>query len=181
MKSIKITLISTLIVFIPYALFNLGIVFEVAKMQPIGFIDVPYSIALSGHRVDIATVFDKEDVEASNWFADYINTSGESYKVFGDTHVARLLSEYLGWFVLKGLKGELYVVGNIRTFEYLREEDSGYIFLSKRNLETGEIAQQAEYASRRTIAIGDCVILQSKIENGNIIFNNGAEIIRIIK
>ncbi len=55
---------STLVLFIPYCVFNLGIVFELAKCQSLGYVDIPYSVAFSGQRVDVASVFDKEDVEA---------------------------------------------------------------------------------------------------------------------
>jgi uncharacterized membrane protein len=156
---------------IPYAVFNLGIVYELAKMENVGFIDVPYSIALSGHRVDVSTVYDEEDVVAIDWLK--ANIDDESI-IYSDTHGVRLLIQKFG--VLMNADGTLKA-GRIRPFEYY--QGSGYIFLRKLNVDRDIITVQGEYGSRLSYPIND--ELQSVIDNGQVVFDNGARIIKVVE
>lgn len=182
LNSSKVVACSVLVLLVPYAMFNQGVVFELAKMTPSGFVDVPYSVALSGWRVDIATVFEKEDIEALDWLEAYIKETGDDKLLWGDTHVARLMAQRFGWSMPRGVSNELYIAGNIRSLEYLYlydKNDSGYIFLSKRNVETNMITYQAEYASRKSYNINDLPLLKEKLAKGKVLFDNGARIVEV--
>ena len=166
------SLFSALIVFIPYFIFNSGVVFELAKMKPVGFIDVPYSIALSSSRVDIATVFDKEDVEAAVW----LKQLGDSKTMYGDAHGTKLLIQYFG---VKMVESTRSLMGDIQVLNKIGTESDGYIFLRKWNLDTNQITIPGDYGSRISYDLDEMEVLKEKIEGGTVIFDNGARIILI--
>ena len=168
----KMALFSTLVLFVPYAVFNLGVVFEVAKLKPVGFIDVPYSIALSGNRVDIASVFTVEDVEAMDWLKERYLAGGSNESIYADTHGGNLLVQRLGDYM---------TVGDFKYLWEMTDSDVGYIFLRKLNVDNSELTTYGDYASRQSHSIDDYDIAKQKIENGEVIFDNGARVIEVSK
>lgn len=164
----RIFLVSTLILLIPYYIFNSGMVFEIAKMKPVGFIDVPYSISMSYHRVDIASVFDKQDVEAMDWM------KGQFFKdkqiIYADTHGANLMVQRIGMNV---------EVGQFKYLWQMSADDKGYIFLRKWNVDNGMLTAYGDYGTRQSYGIDDYSIVEDKIKNGIIIFDNGARVILV--
>ncbi len=172
-KSNKMTIVSTLVLLIPYVVFNSGLVFEVAKMEMEGFIDVPYSVALSGDRVDLATVFDREDVEAVDW----LKSTNDSYvAMYSDAHGIKLLIQKFG---LVRNSVDTLRLGKIRTLKDIGLDDEGYIFLRKRNVEENMVTDQGEYGSRISYSIDGLDVLKQKINNGIVVFDNGARIIKV--
>jgi uncharacterized membrane protein len=162
------TAVCSLVILVPYLIFNSGIVFEVAKLEPNNYIDVPYSIPLSANRVDIASVFTNEDVEAMDWLkARYLD---DRSTIFTDTHGGNLMVQRIGMEVQNG------------DFKYLwqiNENDTGYIFLRKWNVENKKITLYGSYGTRESHDISKYPILESKIKNGQVIFDNGAKVIEI--
>ncbi len=171
----KLVVISTLVLFIPYFAFNFGIVFELAKCQPVGFIDVPYSIGLSGHRVDIASIFEKEDVEAVDWLKEYMFKTNDSRIVYSDTHGVQLLGQRMTYVVDRANP----TTGSLSFMKWMDGESIGYIFLRKRTVDTGMVTYASEYASRQSYRLDESKIVKEKLETGTVIFDNGARIIRI--
>ena len=171
----KLVIISTLVILVPYFVFNSGIVYELAKSQPVGFIDVPYSIALSGHRVDIASIFEKEDIEALDWFEEY---KTDKELVFADVHGLKLLIQRFGLYRYGDIQsGRYYLTGTVREAKYMNEDDTGYIFLRKWNVDNNLMTYNAEYASRLSYPIDELELVKEKIERGRVIFDNGAKIL----
>lgn len=162
------TVICSLILLVPYFIFNSGIVFELAKLEPKSFIDVPYSIPLSANRVDISSVFTNEDVEAMDYLKDIF--AEDKNMIFTDTHGGNLMVQRIGMEVQTG------------DFKYLwqiSENDIGYIFLRKWNVKNEEITLYGSYGTRESYEISKYPILESKIKNGQVVFDNGAKVIKI--
>ncbi len=100
-----------------YFLFTSGVVFEVSHSIMAGAIDLPYSLALSGKRLNIVGVFNKDDVACAKWLVK--NKADVS-----------LMSDYNGSALLMGLvhKANQYLVPS--------KEDAGYyLFLTSWNVE----------------------------------------------
>lgn len=62
--------VSVLALLIPYMLFTTGVVFEVAKETDVSRVNMPYSIPLSNHRVDLVGAFSDNDIAVRDWIAD---------------------------------------------------------------------------------------------------------------
>ena len=178
----KLVICSTLILLIPYLIFNSGTVYEVAKLGQAGFIDVPYSIALSGQRVDITTVFDKEDIEAVDWLKALVDETDDTRVLYGDNHGAKLLCQYFG-FTRHGLldTGDITFVGYVRSLEYINPNDGGYIFLRKLNVDNNMLTYMGGYASSVSYGMDEDRVQKARerIESGTIVFDNGARIILV--
>jgi uncharacterized membrane protein len=169
----KIVLISTLVIFIPYFAFNSGIVFELAKLQPKGFIDVPYSLSLSGERVDLAGLFDKEDTLAVDWLKDNLN----GLPVYADANGVKLLIQRMGITMDMDLGTSL--AGTIRLLEKMKQDGQGYIFLRKLNVDRQMFTFQGEYASRRSYSFDELDMIIKKMVNGQLVYDNGARIYKV--
>jgi uncharacterized membrane protein len=169
----KIVLISTLVIFIPYFMFNSGIVFEVAKLQPKGFIDVPYSLSLSGERVDLAGFFDKDDTLAVDWLKDNMG----DLPVYADANGVKLLIQRMGITMDMDLGTSL--AGTIRLLEKMKADGQGYIFLRKINVDRQMFTFQGEYASRRSYTFDELDMIIKKMANGQLVYDNGARIYKV--
>ncbi len=109
----------TVCLIIPYFLFTSGFIFEITQQTDISRVNMPYSISLSNHRVDMVGVFTSNDMAVRDWAID--NIPGWLY---GDTHTILLVAEkvytvYM-WYLPVALKTGEFKGGN-------------YIFLSERN------------------------------------------------
>ena len=180
----KLVIVSVLILLVPYCVFNLGIPFELDKREPTGHIDIPYSIALSSHRVDIASVFDEEDVEAADWLNDQLAEFINPPTVYTDSHGGRLLLQRFDVVDPTGVYRDMNIEDKYARRRYgilsiIRSQDAGYIFLRKWNVDNNALTGQAEYATRISYSIDDYEILKKKIESGTVVFDNGARVIRV--
>ena len=169
----RFVLWGTLILFIPYYLFNSGIVFEAAKLQPSGFIDVPYSIALSGHRIDLAGIFTKEDVEAVDWLKENIGDG----VVYADANGVKLLIQRMG--IIQDFDLGTSTAGQVRMLEKMKPDAGGYIYMRKWNMDTDTFTFQGEYGSRVRHGIQDLKMIDDKLSKGNMVFDNGARLILV--
>ena len=165
----RLVVCSTLVLLLPYFIFNSGIVFEVAKLKPVDFIDVPYSISLSVHRVDVAGVFTENDVEAMDWLKEQI-TEDTVQVIYIDVHSGNLLVQKLGTSLIG------YSVKNLW---FMEDDDVGYIFLRQWNVENNMLTLYGGYASRQSYSMDDYEVLKDKIENGIVVFDNGAKVILV--
>ncbi len=158
-----------LLVMIPYFIFNSGMVFEFIQGRTTGFIDMPYSIAMSGGRLDINTVFSGQDVAAANWLT---NAAKDDYPVYADVHGVLAFPGY--WGDTTGFYG---TSGNpmIRQLP----ADAGnisppcYIYLRAWNAGNRVITFATAYASRQSTGFADIPGLSQLTGNGKRIYANG--------
>src|SRR4030043_1569545 len=75
------------VILIPYFIFNTGIIFELSRSQTIYFINMPYSIALSSYRLDLNTVFTRQDLTAACFVC---KEAGGDEPVYADHHSSKL-------------------------------------------------------------------------------------------
>jgi len=87
----KAVTIITVGLLLPYFLFTSGFVFEVMKKPDISTINIPYSIALSHQRIDIAGIYTEDDYKALAWVDEH---RGDA-RVFTDIHGAILMLEWV--------------------------------------------------------------------------------------
>jgi len=151
----------TIAVLIPYFLFTSGFVFEVTKDKTHDVINEPYSIALSSYRLDLAAVFNRQDVAGADWLAQKY---AEGYTARADIHGWLLLC---GWPQLSEHRGGL------------AEEEvppNSYIFFRSWNIKeqaitTGSYPPGA--GLRRSVSFDDLPWLVSRIDKSSKIYDNG--------
>ena len=80
-----------LLILVPYFLFTSGIVFEAIRAKSVETTALPYSVALSSHRLDVASVYTKNDKAV----ARYIYTN-DLRPIVSDFRTFSLLEEYWG-------------------------------------------------------------------------------------
>jgi uncharacterized membrane protein len=139
-----------LVVLIPYFIFNSGVVFELSKSQTTYFIDMPYSIALSGYRVDLTTVFTRQDVIAADWLSAVSN-----HRLYADIHGCHLFYNYQ----------EARNTGE--------PESSGCIYLRAWNAQNKVWTVGTAYAARQSSSFDDLLWLSKAIEESDKIYDNG--------
>ena len=169
-KDWKLVLASTMILFIPYFTFNSGAIFELTKSELTdSHIDIPYSLSMSSYRIDLSTRFEKEDIEAIDWFrANHEQLVKNKFMFFADAHGICLFFQRVGY--------EPWVYD---TFRYMSTESKGYMFLRKWNVDNHKITIAPDYAMRVSCDLSAFHVLEDKINNGEVIFDNGARIILI--
>ncbi len=104
---------------IPYFLFTSGAVFELTQQTNINQINMPYSVGLSNHRVDMIGVFTDNDLKVRDWAVE----NNLVINMYADTHSQLILWEtnYTYWRDLRAaLETKAFKTGK-------------YIFLSERN------------------------------------------------
>jgi len=164
--------ISLAIILVPYMMFNSGAVFELIKSTKTDSIDIPFSPAFSGYRLDMTAYFADEDVEAMEWVQDKIS---KEYPLFGDWHSYQLMWQYVGEY------------STTQGIENFCKFNQGYVFLRKWNVENEMLTTGAAYGCRKSIpwleySGGKCSSPMVEILNrGEIVFDNGAMIIRVDK
>jgi len=162
--------IGLIAVLLPYILFNSGAIFELIKSDRIDYIDIPFSPAFSGHRLDMTAYFADEDVEAMEWVQGKIS---KEYPLFGDWHSYQLAWQYLGKYdVTQGI-------------EVFCKYKQGYVFLRKWNVEHEELTTGTSYGCRKSVpwleyGSKPCSSPMADILNrGVVVFDNGAKIIKV--
>jgi len=144
-------------ILIPYFIFNSGAIFELSRNQTTRFIDMPYSIALSSYRLDLNTVFTRQDTTAADW----LSTVG-SRPLRTDIHGCQLFYNYRA----AQNAGEL--------------ASSSYIYLRTWNARTKTWTVGTAYAARQSVSFDDLdnPWLTQALERGDKIYNNdGAQIL----
>jgi uncharacterized membrane protein len=144
---------------IPYFLFTSGFVFEVAKSEVTDVVDIPYSIALSSYRVDIAGVFNRRDGAGADWLVQRLS---DKHIIYADAHSNKLLGDRTE---LRGRR--------IKFPEDMGELPSGsYIYFRTWNVDRREITFWAGIGLRRQVSF-DEIGLTPIIEARNRIYDNG--------
>ena len=154
-------------VMIPYFLFCSGFVFEVAKYEDVGKINIPYSVALSNDRVELVGVYTDNDVAVRDWAVD-----NELQPIYLDVNGMLLFSERMGPFKWRD------------TWAYpptdLEELEGGYIYLRERNNQRREVTYKPNYFNPGESATGmrisytyEEIGLDKVLEEGKIIYRKG--------
>ena len=141
-----------LVVLIPYFIFNSGVIFELSRSQTTNFINMPYSIALSSYRLDLNTVFTKQDITAADWLTA---VATEDYHLYADIHGSQLFYTY--WETRNA--GEL--------------ASSSYIYLRTWNTRNKVWTVGTAYAARQSISFDDLSWLMTALEESDKIYDNG--------
>jgi uncharacterized membrane protein len=151
-------------VLLPYFLFNSGVVFELNRSQPPRLIDIPYSIALSSHRVELTTVSNKQDIAAAKWILAERNTD---LQILADHHV--------GW--LGAQLGAEAIAGEYPLNQYFHitgMPSPSYIYLRSRNISDRTLTFTVSYAARVSVSFDDLPWFTQAIEKSDRIYNNGS-------
>ena len=139
-----------LVVLIPYFIFNSGAVFELSRSRTTHFINMPYSIALSSYRVDVTTVFTRQDVIAADWLSAVSN-----HRLCTDVHGCQLFYTYQ------------------ETQDAGEPASSSCIYLRTWNARNKMWTSGTAYAARQSISFDDLPWLSMAIEESDRIYNNG--------
>jgi len=113
----------TLCILIPYFLFTSGLVFEIAKAEVTG-IEIPYSVALSDHRIDLGGSLEHDDEVVRDWIV-----GKNKFPVYADWYGLLFLEERYGIVVDAAfqLPADLEVC------------EGSYVFLRGRNVREGSV------------------------------------------
>jgi uncharacterized membrane protein len=158
-----------LLVMIPYFIFNSGVVFELSRGRNTGLIDMPYSIALTGRRLDINTVFSGQDLAAANWLT---RMAKDDYPIYADVHGVLAFPGY--WGDTTGFYGT-----SVNPIIHQLPADAGnisppcYIYLRAWNADNRVVTFATAYAARQSIGFADVPGLSFLTENGKRIYANG--------
>lgn len=152
--------VAVLAILIPYFVFNSGVVFELSRSQSTHYIDVPYSIALSSHRVDISSVFAVQDVIIADWLS---GVAEEDHTVYADHH------------------GRQLFIGQVRfpcvVLRYRPGRDEVdlpcYFYLRAWNLQKRTLTFATTYGARQSISFDDMPWLVGTMEKADRIYDNG--------
>lgn len=123
-----------------YFLFASGLVFELTRQKDLTRLDLPYSYALSGYRVDATGISSDNDLRARDWIID-----NKAFPVWSDMWAGYTIYERLGDFNtdFRFILPEYRSLPSTRQTPayYLKSAvaDNGYIFLRERNQATQSI------------------------------------------
>jgi len=174
----------SLAVLIPYFLITSGFIFEVTKHEVIDRIDIPYSIALSSHQIDIGGVFNKQDGAGADWLRPRLNEEDAVY------------ADLFGWLLL-GYESAVAGDPVITEFRLVRISSwrpnifdnrpletpllwglsqvyqDNYLYFRTWNIANQKITYPAEIAGCRRSAGFNETGVNNLIKSGNRIYNNG--------
>lgn len=139
--------IITLGIIIPYFLFTSGFVFEVLKKPDISSIDIPYSIALSSPRIDIAAICTDGDWEALEW----VSKNAQGNVVYADVHGVILMRGKVGLAEGAGIYKEKLSVSYL-PLDLTLVPDDGWVFIREWNAEREEITYKVGVGLRESIS-----------------------------
>lgn len=149
---------------IPYFLFSSGFVFEILQKDDVSKLDIPYSIAMSDHRIDLSATFTANDVEVRDWIA----SSQLPFPLYSDFFAAVFVAEKIGQrpgINHKFTKSPSEMVA-----------PPYYVFLRERNIQDNSVAIWTGVGGRRYSPLADYGVDPNK----NIIYQVGeARVIRI--
>ncbi|UCH51027.1 MAG: DUF2206 domain-containing protein [Chloroflexota bacterium] len=149
-----------LIVLIPYFLFNSGLIFELSRSQTTNFINMPYSIVLSSHRLDLNTVFTAQDLIAATWLS---NMAEEDEPVYVDHHSSRLFTNQI----------EFPIDAKELTHDTTSLDRPGYFYLRAWNTENEALTFTSGYGSRQSISFDKLSWFKEIMKTSDTIYSNG--------
>ncbi|MDH5695328.1 MAG: DUF2206 domain-containing protein, partial [Dehalococcoidia bacterium] len=156
-------------ILIPYFIFNSGVVFELSRSRTTNFINMPYSIALSSYRVDVNTVFTKQDVTAVDWLS---GVAEEDCAVYADHHGGKLLIEQIDFPCM--------VSEFSRDIKEVRPPS--YFYFRAWNIQKKALTFATAYGARQSISFDDLPGVTYVIDSGNRIYSNGgAQVLALSK
>jgi len=129
----------TLAILIPYFLFTSGFIFEATKDTTTEILDTPYTIAMSGNRVEVGGVMTANDAKVRDFIV-----AGNYYPVYADIYGDYLIFEKMD--SLEHVK-EIFVYQKDLAS---KEIYSSYIFLRERNIEHQELTYWLGVGTRTT-------------------------------
>ena len=156
-----------IVVLIPYFLFNSGVVFELSRNRTTEFIDVPYSITLSSHRVDVNTVFTRQDLAAAHWLCR--DTIGNT-PVYTDHHGSKLFIDQIE-FPCSAKEVNQNAGGIVAP---------GYFYLRSWNIGSGSLTFPTGYATRQSIEFSNLSWFTPVMKDSGRIYNSGGSQILIL-
>jgi uncharacterized membrane protein len=148
---------------IPYFVFTSGAMFELTQQTNINQINMPYSISLSNHRVDMVGVFTENDLKVRDWAVE----NNLVINMYADTHSQLILWEkaYTYWRDLRAA---------LETKEF---KTGKYIFLSERNNKDQVLVLRPDTggssSGRRIGYTYEDVGLDKVIAEGTIVYQQG--------
>ncbi len=156
----------TLAVLIPYFLFTSGAIYEVTGQSVTDKADLPYSIALSSYRLDLAGALYSKDGAAAQWVS---RNSDNITGVYADRHAANLLRFY-------------EFPGPIQEFTHDAADlqMNSYLYLDSVNISRGEITFAVSTGLRQYVAFADIPEFDRTIEQGDRIYSNGSAQVLLI-
>ncbi len=152
---------TVLILFLPYFILNSGVVFELSRNETTHFIDIPYSIALSSHRVDITDRYTVQEVTTIDWFSVVAQAD---YLVYADHHGSRLPGNRIEFF------------GQVRAFSRDTKgklPSPSYIYLRTWNTQKRVLTFGTAYAARQSMSFDNLPWFILAMSRANKIYDNG--------
>jgi uncharacterized membrane protein len=159
-----------------YFAFTSGIVFELSKQVDTSSVNLPYSIPLSGKRLDLGGLFTVNDSIARDWIVD-----NKAFPVYEDINGTLLLDERMPWYLWQVDNGYLRL-----PLKTSKMPSGSYIFLHESNVknrtimlmpEIGEAPATGMRKSHSWASIG----LDKIVNDGDIVFRSGDAIVVRIK
>jgi uncharacterized membrane protein len=121
---------------------------------------MPYSIALSTHRLDLNTVFIQQDLAAADWLC---KVPKEEASVYVDDHSGKLYINRIDFPC--NTAGITYDIPNIAS--------TGYVYLRAWNVHQNALTFATGYATRQSVGVDDLPGLRQIMGSTNRIYNNG--------
>jgi uncharacterized membrane protein len=155
-----LTWFPVVVILIPYFIFNSGAVFELSRSRTTSFINMPYSIALSGYRLDLNTVFTEQDLAAAGWLCEI--PKGDA-PVYVDYNTSKLFVNQFDFpCKIRGIGYEVPEVGS-----------NGYVFLRAWTIQNKKVTSATGYATRISVSFDDLPRFSGMIGAADRIYNNG--------
>lgn len=126
-------------VLVPYFLFTSGAVFELEQKPDISTLNIPYSVALSGHRIDITATSTGNDEKVMEWISENYNDDG---KVYADLHGTQILMEWLS----------PDLQGGYMFLDLSKVKDEAWVFLREWNSEHEALVYHAGIGLRKELS-----------------------------
>ena len=145
----------TLCLLIPYFLFTSGLVCELTGYIDISNADIPYSVALSNHRVDLGGSLTHSDKVARDWAVD-----NERYPIYADWYGLLFLHERMGVGA-----GDLDMLPT----DLSDLPDNCYIFLRERNAAEKSVILWSGIGLREQYGYGELGLIDANLHR---VFSN---------
>jgi len=173
----------TLLLILPYFIFTSGIVFEATKCEDVSSINIPYSIALSHERVNVAAVYSDNDIAVRDWATEH-----KCEPMFLDINGQLIMTEITGgdkWHHIV-LEDTSLIKDGLALFPQSSKgyPDKCYIYLREWNIENGKVTfkpgwyrPKGEKTGMRISHTFEELGLDKILEESQIIYRKGDAII----
>lgn len=156
-----LTWFPVVVILLPYFIFNSGAIFELGRRQTTNVIDMPYSIALSSYRLDLSTVFSKQDLAAAYWLCKVPKEEGP---VYVDDNSGKLFINQIDFpCEVVGVNSDIPKIGS-----------TGYVYLRAWNVHKNMLTFATGYAARQSVSFDDLPRFRQVTETADRIYNNGS-------